>query len=136
MAHSVQYHLLPEEISELPISTKEENHPSRQRLGYHLFLGYYFSKYSDLSPAEKHGLFLDDDSSFDSTDDPKIVHASQLMPHAGQAWRDLPDPQKNAWNLRASLLNDRPIPGHLDRLPVEVQVDGVELNTKNAIEVD
>ena len=136
MALSVQYHLLPEEISELPISTKEENHPSRQRLGYHLFLGYYFSKYSDLSRAEKHGLFLDDDSSFDTTDDPKIIHASQLMPHAGQAWRDLPDPQKNAWNLRASLLNNRPIPGHLDRLPVEVQVDGVELNTKNALEID
>ena len=38
--------------------------------------------------------------------------------------------------MGASLLNNRPIPGHLDRLPVEVQVDGVELNTKNSLEID
>ena len=136
MTNPVQYCLSPREISELPISRKEDNHPSRQRLGYHLFLGYYFSKYRELLPAEKHASFLDDDSSFDSTDDPPVLHASQVMRHAGQSWRDLPDSQKNAWNLRASLLNNRPIPGHLNRLPLTIRCDGVEQNTKCAIEVD
>ena len=76
MNDPVQYHLSPDVIRELPISTKEDNHPSRQRLGYHLFLGYYFSKCSELSPAEKHASFLDDNTSFDSTDDPPVLHAS------------------------------------------------------------
>ena len=79
---------------------------------------------------------MDDDSSFDSTDDPPIVHASQLIWHAGQLRRDLPDPQKNAWNLRASLLNNRLSPGHLNRLPLTLRCDGVEKNTKNALYVD
>ena len=79
MTNPVQYCLSPREISELPISRKEDNHPSHKRLGYHLFLGYYFSKYRELSPAEKHASFLDDDSSFDSTDDPPVLHASQVM---------------------------------------------------------
>ena len=136
MNDPVQYHLSPGAIRELPISTKEDNHPSRQRLGYHLFLGYYFSKCSELSPAEKHASFLDDDTSFDSTDDPPVLHASKLMPRAALAWRKLPEVQKNAWNSRALSLNNRPIPGHLEKLPAEVEVDGVELNTKTALEVD
>ena len=132
----VQYHLSPFEIRQLPISTKEDNHPSRQRLGYHLFLGYYFSKCSELSPADKHASFLDDDTSFDSTDDPPVLHASKLMPCAALAWRKLPEVQKNAWNSRAIVLNNRPIPGHIEKLPAEVKLDGVELNMKTALEVD
>ena len=31
-----------DEISEQPFSIKELNHPSRQRIGYHLFLGQHF----------------------------------------------------------------------------------------------
>ena len=120
MTNPVQYCLSPLEMSGLPISRKEDNHPSRQRLGYHLFIGY----------------FLDDNSSFDSTNDPPALHASQVMRHVGKGWRDLPDSQKNAWNLRASLLNNRPIPGHLNRLPLTIRCDGIEQNTKCAIEVD
>ena len=136
MNDPVRYHLSQDEISELPISTKEENHSSRQRLGYHLFLGYYFSKFSEVLPAEKHASLLDDDTSFDSTDDPPVMHVSHLMPRPAKAWRDLPDVQKNTWNLRASLLNNRPIPGHIDRLPKEVEANGVELNTQTALEVN
>ena len=53
MNDPVQYHLSPGAISELPILTKEDNYPSRQRLGYHLFLGYYFLKYGELSGKDK-----------------------------------------------------------------------------------
>ena len=87
-------------------------------------------------PAKKHASFLDEDSSFDSTDDPPVLHASQVMQHAGQGWRDLPDFQKNAWNLCASLLNNRSIPGHLNRLLLTIRCDGVKQNRKCAIEVD
>ena len=84
MTNPAQYCLSLVKISELPIiSRKEDNHPSRQRLGYHLFLRYYFSKYNELSHAETHASFLDDDSSFDSIDDSPVVHASQLICHAG-----------------------------------------------------
>ena len=79
---------------------------------------------------------MDDDTSFDSTDDPPVLHASKLMPRAALAWRKLPEVQKNAWNSRALSLNNRPIPGHLEKLPAEVEVDGVKLNTKTSLEVD
>ena len=49
---------------------------------------------------------------------------------------DLPDPQKITWNFGAYLLNDTPIPGHLNRLPLTIRCDGVGKNMKNIIEVD
>ena len=36
----------------------------------------------------------------------------------------------------ASLLNNIPIPGHLNMLPLTIRCDGVEQNIKCAIEVD
>ena len=133
---TVQYRISPDEISELLISMKEDNHPSCQCLGYRLFLGHHFPKCSELSPAEKPMSNLDNDSSFDATGGPPVIYVSQLMHCAEQLQRDLPGTEMNAWNLRASLLNNSSITRHGDGLPVEVQVDGVELNTNNALKAN
>lgn len=69
MTNPVEYRLSPVELSELPSSCKEDNH---QRFRYHFFLGYSFSKYSVLLPAEKDASFFDKDSLFDPTDTPLL----------------------------------------------------------------
>ena len=134
-----------DEISALPFSIKELHHLGRQRIGYHLFLGYYFTMYNE--SVDKH-LFINnnphvfnphalaDDVSVDSTDSPPIIHISAVMRDAGRLWRLCNEGVKNAWDMRASLLNKRPIPGHFSRLPIQISIDGVQENVKIALQMD
>ena len=133
-----------DEISDLPFSIKELHHPSRQRIGYHLFLGYYFTKYNELSSVDKYERMyfphnpqvLADDISVDSTDTLPTIHISEVMKDAGKSWRLCNESVKNAWDMRALSLNKRPIPGHFSRLPRQISIDGVEENLKIALQMD
>ena len=111
-------------ISDLPFSIKDLHHPSRQRIGYHLFLEYYFTKYNELASVDKHDFMsannpqvLADDISLDSTDTLPTIHISEVMKDAGKSWRLCNESVKNSWDVRALSLNKRPIPGHFSRLP-------------------
>ena len=67
----MQFNLSEDSINEPPISSNEENYSNCQSIGYHLFLGYYFSKQSQLSRTDKQELsgnnksLLAGNSSFD-----------------------------------------------------------------------
>ena len=68
--------LTADEIIELPLSTKEKSSKSRTRLGYHVFLSWYFGEFNALSEESKRFIVSefveDDEDSLDSTITPPI----------------------------------------------------------------
>ena len=64
----------------------------------------------------------------DTTDTPPTIHISEIVKDAGKSWKLCSICVKNAWDMRASLINKRTIPGHFSRLPVQISIDGVEEN--------
>ena len=73
--------------------------------------------------------------SVDSTDSPPSIHISAVMRDAGRSWRLCNEGVNNAWDMRESLLNKRPIPGHFSRLPIQISIDGVQENVKIALHI-
>ena len=69
--------LTVDQIIELPLSTKEKCSTSRSRLGYHVFLSWYFGELKALSEESRReivGHFVEDDAqSLDSIATPPII---------------------------------------------------------------
>ena len=70
--------LTPEEVINLPLFDKEINHHSRKRIGYHVYLSYYFKLISTLDYERKRQILVqchvrdDDDAIYvDSTMTPR-----------------------------------------------------------------
>lgn len=109
-------------IINLPLNEKEDSHPGRERLAYHVYLSRFFMDYNALSGNEKQEFLAmyacnnnggdgendDDDSDFNSLDTPP---SPNLMSVAGKRWRYLSVDTKNGWEQRTAWLNSRPIPG-------------------------
>ena len=84
--------LTVDQIIELPLSTKEKYSTSRSRLGYHVFISWYFGEFKALSEESKREIvaeFVEDDvQSLDSIATPpnNRMHVSLSMKAAARFW--------------------------------------------------
>ena len=108
------------DIQQHPITEKERNHHSRNRVGYHVYLSSFFHYFTALSYEEKRKIlieyhvwkrndFIDDsDEEEDSVFTPIHPRASDVMKVAARKWAATDETLKTAWKNRASELNKRP----------------------------
>jgi hypothetical protein len=118
----------PQQILHLSQSEKEINHPSRKRLGYHVYLSYYFKLFATLDNDDKRGIMIEnniwedeDDISIDSTLTPRRPMYYEITRAAARRWNAMDLDTKEAWKERAGRLNSRP------------RMDGTFENVPNAI---
>ena len=110
----------PNEIVALPLTTREEEHHSREREGRHVFISRYFHEYNQLNLNEKIALFETDENSVDSLDTVKVPPVWDVMARASTVWASLDVEVKQGWENRTIMLNDRPVPGLYQVPPVEL----------------
>ena len=124
-------HLRPSQVMRLPLNQKEEEHRSRGRIGFHVFVSRLVLDISLLSAKEQNKLFEDlveeagdDNMSVDSTDtDFVLVRGDKALTYmkkfriACRKWRMLAERRKEAWRKRAESLNSRPLPGRVVVVP-------------------
>ena len=117
-------------ILNLPLSEKEREHKSRNRIGPHVFLSRFFFDFKKLSPDEKTDLIYgasgtapspyDDIDSVDTPPDQRIP-VGEISRKAWHHYRCLPADMKEAWGKRARKLNKLPVPGRVTVLPREIE---------------
>ena len=134
--------LTANEIVELPLNKKEKNHRSRTRLAFHVYLSRYFFDFKRRSINEQNaqifevlgvrlGRLLLEDAEYDSTDSadynprvrvkvPRHIHTLRC---AARRWNAMADDLKEAWGIRASRLNDRPLSGSFLDVPQTIGGD-------------
>ena len=106
----------PKEVINLPRSEKEAHHHSRKRLGYHVYLSYYFKLFSELDIDSKRSVMIEygiwqqdeDDISIDSTLTPRLPICFEVSKAASRKWNSMAHNIKEAWKDRAKELNSRP----------------------------
>ena len=126
---------LPEEIMNLPQTKREREHRGRKRIGYHVYLSYYFYLFGELENEEKRAIMRrynvwddvdddDDDGSIDTTMTPRHPMHYEISRTAAMNWKDMENEGKNAWKDRASDLNRRPqSDGRFMILPSDLAVE-------------
>ena len=138
--------LNPSQVTNLPLSTKEKLHRSRNRKGYHVFLSWYFGEFKGLDNDVKFHITspfitnwdVNDDSSLDSTLTPPgiRIHVSIVMKVAASYWKHCTKEYHAAWSERANQLNLQTLPGSFRTLPKEIFVDGIDYNVRTSLELD
>ena len=94
--------LTVDQIIELPLSTKEKYSTSRSRLGYHVFIPWYFGEFKALSEESRREIvaeFVEDDAqSLDSIATPpnNRMHVSLSMKAAARFWANSTEDHCNA----------------------------------------
>ena len=109
-----------DQIKNLPLTEKEVNHKSRQRLGYHVYSSYLFYAFHRASVEEKEDLLIrykvwrtnedkDDasSSSSSSSSSVRIPSCHDVSRFAGLVWRSYGTGVKDEWANRATMLNSR-----------------------------
>ena len=107
--------LNPSEVRNLPFSTKEKLHRSRNRKGYCVFLSWYFGEFKGLDNDVKlhiTSLFITNgdvngDSSVDSilTLPGSKIHVSVVMKEAASHWKHSIKDYHTAWSALANQLD-------------------------------
>lgn len=123
----------PRYVTKLFINTKEEEHKSRNRLGFHVFLSRYIYDFRKLSlMQQKHlvkmklsiNFFPREDVSIDSTSsliDEKVKHC-YVMKLACNEWKKIyNNKMKIQWQKRATILNARKLPGKFVNIPINIK---------------
>ena len=125
-------------ILALPISERERNHPSRTRIGYHVFLSQFFTKINSIPFQEKVDIlvglqvwtnhYVNADSDDDSVLTVANPQASNVMRGAARVWQAANNNLKEAWSVRAERLNDRPpSDGTFQEIPEALQDPSISL---------
>ena len=134
--------LTVDQIIELPLSTKEKYSTSRSRLGYHVFISWYFGEFKALSEESRREIvaeFVEDDvQSLDSIATPpnNRMHVSLSMKAAARFWANSTEDHRNAWRLRANQLNQMILPGSFKKIPPPIFVDGIDENVRHSLQSD
>ena len=125
-----------EEVINLPLSEKEIQHQSRKRIGYHVYLSYYFKLFSELDIDLKRSVMIrydiwdddnDDDISIDSTLTPRLPICFEVSMAAARQWNNMSHDIKESWKDRARELNSRPsTDGVFLRVPIAVDSSASE----------
>ena len=87
----------PQDILSLPESQKESNHPSCDRIGYHVYLSYYFKLFNGLEQESKKAIMVryevwddddidDDETRIDSTITPRYPVFYEISRAAARKW--------------------------------------------------
>ena len=105
------------EIIQSPLTDKEQNHRSRKRRGYHVFLSSFCTKFSALEYDSKRAILTDlkiwrreeYESDDDSVITPRQPAPGEVMKAAGRVWSASTVELKNAWGERTNELNMLPL---------------------------
>ena len=116
----------PNQVISLPFTAKEQQHPSRNRIAYHVFLSMFFHDFKTISSEEQLNVcelvISDDDMSVDSTDTPPTIHSYNVICAAAKKWRGISIEMKEAWGQRVIELNCQPrIDGRFEVVPVPLE---------------
>jgi hypothetical protein len=125
---------LPNQVIALPHTPREINHTSRRRIGYHVYLSYYFHLFSILSTADQKEIMYNNsiwycngyatDSSDDSILTPRIPVYYEITRAAAMNWQSYSIEMKAAWSRRAASLNERPPnDGKFESIPAQLVDD-------------
>ena len=124
-------------VISLPFTSKEKQHTSRQRYGYHVYLSFYYTSFKKLNSNEQQAVGRDmslgenlrvvvnnegdDDVSCDSTDTPIQILPPEIMRYIARKWKASSVEIKDSWKLRAHHLNQQPrIDGTFDKIPTSL----------------
>ena len=136
--------LSKDEIIHLSLSSKEKEHQSLNRIGYHVFISWYFDRLNQLSEHSKEEVLNEflpnfpDNESIDSVLTPPLraLHVSIKMKAAAKMWKSLVGDQQHAWCLRANQLNMRNLPGVFKKIPQVLSEDGMDYNIRLSLQSD
>ena len=134
--------LTVDQIIELPLSTKEKCSTGRSRLGYYVFISWYFGEFKALSEESRREIFAeffeDDAQSLDSLATPSNnrMHVSLSMKTDAHLWANSTEAHCNAWRLRANELNQMILPGSFKKIPPPIFVDGIGKNVRHILQSD
>ena len=124
----------PDAVITLQRNVKENNHKSRKRIGFHVYVLCYIEDFNKLNYDERctmlmdelgialgHCLMSQDNDDYDSTDsdlydENKIKYLSKFR-LACNNWRKILVEMRNAWNVRARHLNALLVPGKMLVVP-------------------
>ena len=138
----------PEHIIHLPQTIKEAQHTSRKRIGYHVYLSYYFKVFKRVDNETKKTIMIrcniwddvdvdDDDGSVDSTMTPRHPLYYEITRAAAKNWNDMQAGGKEAWNKRATILNSRPISdGTFKNVPSDILDSSMTVNILQSLTQD
>ena len=134
--------ITPFAIRKQRMNKREEEHTSRERLGFHVFISRFFFDFKKLSLAQKHlylfkqdgllqGMYtaIGDDESIDSTDSLLTDPISRVVIYRSACleWKyHTSAQQKKAWTTRAKFLNNRKLPGKFMQVPWTGHTNSVE----------
>ena len=138
------------DILQHPITEKERNHHSRNRIGYHVYVSAYFNYFTALSYEEKKEIlvkyrvwnrdneFLDDSNEEDDSVFTAIQpRASDVIKVAARKWAASDDSLKEAWKERASELNERPRnDGKFESVPTVIVDTSMYKNVMHSLTLD
>ena len=136
--------LSKDEIIQLSLSSKEKDHQIPNRIGYHVFISWYFDRLNQLSEHSKEEVLNEflpnfpDNDSIDSILTPPLraLHVSIKMKAAAKMWKSLVGDQQHAWCLRANQLNMRNLPGVFKKIPQVLSEDGMDYNIRLSLQSD
>jgi hypothetical protein len=124
----------------LPLNDKEESHRGRNRKGHHLYISRFCFDFKTLTEEGKRERILadpflsedaasyyygDDESDVDSIDSVPVVRHVDIMRLGWNLWKYMSNEIKEGWNVRANILNARPIPGQFEILPESIETTQV-----------
>eukprot|EP00978_Attheya_sp_CCMP212_P027085 scaffold90288_cov52-Attheya_sp.AAC.6 len=114
-----------EAVVGLPLNEKEEEHQSRDRLGYHaLSEEEQRDRAIEIDPeilgGGDNGLYSSDEDSVDSSRSGRRIDHIAVMRLAGSNWHNISQELKEGWKERAAWLNSRPVPGKFLELPANL----------------
>jgi hypothetical protein len=132
------------EIIQLALSETEQQHTSRSRRSYHVFLSRFFFDFKRKTREEKELVLVsnniwreEDDSSIDSILTPRTPQAHEIMQAASKYWRGLSPSIKEAWGARTAALNSRePNNGSFEKVPRSIITAGIETNVMKSLSLD
>ena len=123
------------QIIGMSMNCSEEDHRGRKRKGYHVFISRFFGEFGMLPSEEQRELIRGSDVAagvgcggeeelLDSTDSRLYtVKREDVMRYGCSIWNSMDNNIKNAWNMRATRLNNRPVPGLLLEVPQQLNND-------------
>ena len=123
-------------IINLHLSAKRKDHQSRNRLGYQVFIVWYFVELNGLSKESKADdvspfwVELHDEDSWDRIFTPPQlkIHASLVTKAAACMWKYCTQKYKDVWDARGNQMNQRSLPASFKTLPRENYADGINDN--------
>ena len=135
------------EIQSLPLTTKERQHKSRKRHGYHVYLSFFFLDFKQLEYEQKKQRMEEShiwsrlDTNYSSDEDsvmtPKQPQPHEIMRLASRHWNRVDASIQGAWRSRASMLNARPPnDGSFEAIPAAIAIPSIEENVRVSLTLE